>query len=180
MSMVIVNRSDIVDVANEIRTLSGTNNEMSFNDMKETLRSIDVSSGVSNCKIYEITLAKTSGWVKLLDLDDDVLAHINNPSLVVSLVNMSGYAYEQYSIAMATASNTPYSMINGYPVYGAASMQTSETSASHVSLFYPPNSTDTKVSIGGYGKFRIDGSAFYYKPTDCFIRSGTYRLTFTW
>jgi hypothetical protein len=58
--MVIVSREDIIDVANEIRTLSGTSNKMSFNDMKETLKNIDVSSSGTNIGADAISAHNTN------------------------------------------------------------------------------------------------------------------------
>lgn len=128
---------------------------------------------------YEITLAKASGWVLLTTLDEDVLAHINDPGLVVSLMNMSGYAYEFYSFPMVIASNTAQNSVSGYSMYGLSTRQSNETTIAGLWVYYPPNKTDTETGLGGTA-FRLDGNKYYFKPGDGFVRSGTYRLTFTW
>lgn len=130
-------------------------------------------------RTYELTLAKASGWVLLTTLDDDVLEHINDSRFAVSLTNMDGYAYEYYSISMAIASNTAQNMVNSYPVYGICARQTSETLTQMLNMFYPANKTDTSIGLGG-APFRIDGDKYYFRPADGYVRSGTYRLTFTW
>lgn len=128
---------------------------------------------------YELTLAKASGWVLLTTLDEDVLAHINDPELVVSLMNISGYAYEFYGISMVVASNTAQNMQGKYPQYGIGVRQNNETTAPAMQMYFPPNKTTTENTVGGV-EFRIDGDKYYFKPADGFIRSGTYRLTFQW
>lgn len=130
-------------------------------------------------KTYEITLATASGWVLLTTLDAEVLAHINDASLVVMLTNMSGYAYEWYSTAFASALNTNYAIMNGYPIYGTWGRQQSEAVHSIYPMYYAANNIIMNNSIGG-ALFRVDGAKYYFMPSDGFIRAGTYRLTFTW
>lgn len=131
-------------------------------------------------KNYEITLAKASGWVLLTTLDDDVVSHINDESLIVSLVNISPYAYEWYSGTMYLACNKPCGYNGNYAFYGSANRLNSETAVSLSAIYYPANSTDTNTGLGGNGAFRISGNKYYIKPGDGFISAGTYRLTFTW
>lgn len=133
-----------------------------------------------NCKMYEITLSKGSEWIKLIDLDAEVLEHINDKNFTVLLANMSDYVYEFYSGAFYVASNNPYGMENGYPVYGYSNRQTSESRNISVGMFYPANNTETSTNLGGYGAFRVDGNKYYLKPHDGFIRAGKYRLLFVW
>ena len=137
-------------------------------------------STATNCKIYEITLAKASGWVLLTELDADVLAHINDASLTVSLTPISSYTYEFYAGATFIACNTPWGYTNTYPAYGFAGREASATSCQANFIYYPPNNTGTNVAIGGHGMFRLDGSNYYLRPGDGYIKAGTYRLTFTW
>ncbi len=132
-------------------------------------------------RTYDLTLAKASGWVLLTTLDEDVLAHIDDPALVVSLVNLSGFLYENYSTPIVIASNTAVAQqtANKYPQYGTALRQGSETSASVLPIYYEPSKRDTAAALGG-ALFRLDGDKYYFKPADGFVRSGTYTLTFTW
>lgn len=134
----------------------------------------------TNHRIYEITLAKASGWVLLTKLDDDVLTHINDASFAVSLTPISSYVYEFYAGSIYIASNTPWGYSGSYPAYGLASREASATSCQTHYIYYPPNNTGTNTGIGGGGMFRIDGSNYYLMPGDGFIKGGTYRLVFTW
>ena len=141
---------------------------------------VDATAVSSNSKSYEITLAKASGWVLLTTLDADVLAHINDASLVVSLVRTGEYVYENYSTNMAVAANTPRGYTNSYPVYGMAQRQTGASSSTTDRIYYPANKTDTSTSIGGLAYFRINGSNYYIRASDGYVQSGTYYLTFMW
>lgn len=137
-------------------------------------------SPVVNCKSYDITLTKASGWVELVTLDADVLAHINDQNFTVLLVIKDAYAYEYYVGTTYICSNTPISMQSNYPVYGIANRKTSEANMTTTGIFYPANKTDTSESLGGNGIFRVNGSKYYLKPGDGYIRGGNYRLVFTW
>lgn len=163
----------------KIAELSGTGKKTLNTSGKYCEGDIEVNY-TPNCRSYEITLTKASGWVLLTTLDSDVLEHINDDKLVVSLSCISGYVYEYYSYQQCIVSNTPGGYYNKYPVYGMGLRENSPTSAIANSMYYPPNKTDTSVSIGGFGAFRLSGDKYYYIPGDGFIRTGTYRLTFTW
>ena len=132
------------------------------------------------CKIYEITLAKSSGWVKLITLDPEVLAHINDPKFTVVLAISSEYEFVSYSGCCYMATNTAFAMNGNYPVYGYSNRQGTTTSNGIQAIFYPANYTETSTSLGGLGCFRLNGSDYYLRPSDGYIRNGTYRLIFTW
>lgn len=136
------------------------------------------------CKIYEITLAKSSGWVLLTTLDDEVLAHINDANFVVTLKMTSDYAYTYYAGNTFIVGNTPigyYSATSAtVPVYGQCNRTTKETSTTTSAVFYPANKTDTTTTAGGNCMFRISGNKYYIRPGDGYVYAGTYRLTFTW
>lgn len=133
-------------------------------------------------KTYEITLAKASGWVLLTTLDDEVLSHINDESLIVSLVNISPYAYVWYTGNMYIVTNR----ILGYssaslPTYGMSSREQNETNTAVGHIRAPANNTSTAESTtNSYATFRITDGKYYIKPGDGFIKAGTYRLTFAW
>lgn len=128
---------------------------------------------------YELTLTKASGWVMLTALDEDVLEHINDPGLTVTLIRTAPYQYEFYATNFAFATNTPYCMAGKYPVYGVAARQSNETTSTNTHIYYPPAKTDTSESLGGWA-FRISDGKYYFKSADGFIGSGTYRLVFQW
>ena len=132
------------------------------------------------CKSYKLTIAKSSSWVKLLTLDPDILAHINDATFKVMLAIDDPYAYEFYSGNTYVAFNTPYAYINDLPVYGYNHRQASETLNQYASMFYPANNTDATCSLGGYGMFRLAGSDYYVMAGDGFIRGGNYTIVFTW
>lgn len=133
-----------------------------------------------NSKSYEITLAKASGWVLLTTLDAEVLAHINDANLVVTLVNMSAYAYEWYAGDMFIVCNKAFGRNGSYSTYGSANREASESAIQQGFIYYPANYNSTDTGIGGHAIFRVDGDSYYLKPGDGFIKAGTYKLTFAW
>lgn len=168
---------DLGAVADAIRSKTGSTEAMTLDQMPEAIAGIQTGGGRS--RVYEITLAKASGWVLLTELDDDVLAHIDDPSLALSLMNASGYEYEYYGVSMAVASNTPQNKQGNYPQYGAVVRQNNETVAASLPIYYPLNSTATTTGLGG-AAFLVDGHKYFFKPGDGFVRSGTYHLAFVW
>jgi hypothetical protein len=133
-----------------------------------------------NSKTYEITLTKASGWILLTTLDSEVVSHINDASLAVSLVNTSAYGYDKNTLSMCIVSNTPWGKQGNYSTYGFSGVVASETSTTVSQSYYAPNKTDTSTSIGGGGMFRISGNQYYFRPGGYYTRAGTYKLTFTW
>lgn len=135
-----------------------------------------------NTKSYEITLAKVAGWVLLTTLDDEVIEHINDENLFVSMVKISDYTYSWYTGIMHFVGNR----IIGYygsakrTVYGASNRETSETNCTFHLIFTPANSTSSSIVSGAYGQFRITDGKYYFCAGDGYIGDGTYKLTFTW
>ncbi len=130
-------------------------------------------------KSYEFTLAQASGWVLLTTLDNDVLKHINDETLVVTLCCLDAYSYVFYGASFSMASNRQIGKGGNYPVYGVIMRQAAETTINALPVYYPANKTDTSTSIGN-AAFRLDGNKYYGIPSDGFFRAGTYKLTFTW
>lgn len=149
-------------------------------DIAVTYSPSSTGGGETNCKIYEITLAKASGWILLTTLDAEVVEHINDASLVVCLSRVSAYAYEWYAGSMFIASNTPWGYNGSYPSYGFSGRESSTTACQADHVYYPANNTNWNLGIGGKGAFCVEGDQYWIKPTDGFIAAGTYRLTFTW
>ncbi len=141
---------------------------------------VDASTVATNTKSYTITLTKASGWVLLTKLDADVLAHINDASLVVSLARFGTYEYAYYCGNMFTAGNIPVGYSNSYPIYGLANREVSTTSMQINRNYYPANNTGSSDSLGGLGSFRVYNGNYYVKASDGYVAPGTYRLTFTW
>lgn len=133
-----------------------------------------------NSKTYEITLPKASGKILLLELDDDVLAHMDDPGLTVTLINVSEYSYERYSVAFVTISNTVFAVQGDVQMYGMALRQGSETGTTLGRVSCPANNTEENIAGSNIGWFILNDRNYYVKPADGFIRAGTYRLTFSW
>lgn len=133
----------------------------------------------TNTKSYEITLPKNYGWILLTALDDEVLEHINDANLIVSLVYLDPYSYEYYSGRIFLATNIQIGNVNGYPAYGMANKQPSETQHRLESVCYPANNTGSATGLGGT-VFRVKDGKYYIYPSDGYVVAGRYRLTFTW
>ncbi len=133
-----------------------------------------------NSKIYEITLAKSSGWVLLTTLDDNVIEHINDATLKVDFECLSPYVYTWYTGFIYHASNVPVGNYSNKTIYGYANRHQTETNTAMGQIYYPANHTVAEPHGGAFGQFRVDGNKYYIMPGDGFIGAGTYRLTFTW
>lgn len=132
---------------------------------------------------YEITLAKASGGVLLTTLDDDVLAHINDDNLIVSLINSSPYVYEWYAGDTYFCGNRKIGVAQGgYDIFGVCNRHQSESGTAATAIPTPANNTEvmTQPLSVFAGLFYLEDKKYYMKPGDGFIRAGTYRLTFTW
>lgn len=138
------------------------------------------SGGTTNAKVIDFTIAKKSGWILLTTLDDEVLSHINDNTFNVLLCSRDAYVYESYSIYRANAGNIQSGKnVNGQPLYGVASLQSAESTASFVDCCVPANNTNTTIYSSTYG-FRVEGSNYYFKPRDGFFIGGNCRLIFSW
>lgn len=132
-------------------------------------------------KTYEITLAKSSGWIFLVNLDSEVLEHINDEQLVVTLINTDTYQYvSSYSGNCYLVKNNPNGYNGNYPVYGYSNRINSATSIAQDVIYYPANNTTKSTNLGGKATFWLDSGKYYMQPSDGFITAGTYRLTFMW
>ena len=132
-------------------------------------------------RIYELTLAKASGWVLLTALDDDVLQHINDEDLTVTLQLMSDFSIVTYVLNVAIATNKQQlsATSSNYPVYGVGLRQNNATNIAHLPIYYPANKTDTSTSLGG-AQFRITDGKYYFRPGDGYLGASIYKLIFSW
>lgn len=137
-------------------------------------------SGVQNVKVYDKTYDNSSGWVLIHTFDEEELSHINDDTFNVCLFCTDPYAYAFYSGCAYMVQNTPMLMNGSYPVYGVCNRQINETTMNVGQISYPANNTGTDTGLGGNGIFRVDGSNYYLKPGDGFIRNGNFRLILTW
>lgn len=135
---------------------------------------------VSRTKIYEITLAHVGGWVLLTTLDEEVLAHINDPNIVVSFMRLGDYLHTNQTVSLALATNRKMGVYStSYAYYGLSCRANTATSTSFNGIFYPANDSGASTSLGGT-QFKLNGNKYYIRPYDVGINPGTYRLTFTW
>jgi hypothetical protein len=134
----------------------------------------------TRCKSYEITLAKQYGRILLATLDSEVLEHINDTSLVVTLNNMSDYVLSKYTGYNYLVRNVSTGMVGTLDVYGMGDRVQSAESTAPFNIYYPANYTGTSTSNGGYGVFHLIDGKYYITPGDGYIAAGTYRLTFIW
>jgi hypothetical protein len=163
----------------KIAELSGTGKKTLKTSGKYCEGDIEVNY-TPNSRSYEITLTKASGWVLLSALDADVLEHINDDSLVVSLSCIDAYAYEVYALTKVIVGNIPCGYDGEYPIYGLATRTSNETTTMKAGVYYKANNTGTSTSLSSLGVFRIEGNKYYVKPGDGYIKTDTLRLTFTW
>lgn len=163
-----------------IAEMSGTGNKVLNTSGKYLEGDVEVNY-TPRSKTYEITLAKASGELLLTTLDDEVLEHINDENLTVTLQIISAYAFETYIVNMAMATNKQQSSITSsyYPIYGVLIRQSNATTATPQFMYYPANKTDSNNNLG-YGYFKVSDGKYYFKPTDGFVSASTYKLTFTW
>jgi hypothetical protein len=132
-----------------------------------------------NVRTYEITLTKKSGWTTLTTLDADVLAHMNDADLTVTLEKLGAYEYVYYAVPYMIAKNAQLCISAGYPMYGIAVRVSGENGANAPFCYYKPNDSTTDVSLGK-PRFRLNGNNYLAMPADGFFAAGTYRLTFNW
>lgn len=141
---------------------------------------VDINAVATNSKAYEITLPKTYNWVLLTVLDADVLEHINDDSLVVSLVNLTPTLAEYYSGSIYIVTNKVIGNYNGTNLYGVSSRRYSATNTAFNGNTRPANNTDSSEDNATFGNFRIADGKYYVRPGDGYIDAGTYKLTFAW
>lgn len=134
----------------------------------------------TNTKSYEVTLGKATGWVLMTTLDDEVIAHINDAHLIVSIAKISDNDIVKQCTTGGFATNTSIGVQGSYPVYGGCLMTTTDTACSGYQVYYPPNNTGSNTGLGGRLAFRLSGKSYYVSVPSYYIHEGTYRLTFTW
>lgn len=133
-----------------------------------------------NSMTYDITLPKTYNWILLTTLDADVLEHINDENLIVSLVNLTPTLSVYYSGCLFIAMNKVIGNYNGVDIYGTSVRRYSATNSAFNGNTRPANNTDSSEDNLTFGNFKIIDGKYYVRPGDGYIDAGTYRLTFTW
>ena len=140
---------------------------------------IDISY-TPNSRTYEITLSKAYNWVLLTALDADVLEHINDEKLVVTLVNTNPHEFVSYAGNMYMAFNKTIGNFNGTTLYGVSNREYSATNMSFNGITLPANNTESIEDNASFGGFKVSDGKYYVRPGDGYIRAGNYKLTFTW
>ena len=141
---------------------------------------VDASTVATNVKIYDLTLSGGSGWVLLTKLDDIVLQHINDTSMVASFVCTDPYVYSFYAARFCIATNNQQGTHSGRAIYALTSRQPAEATMHYQASPYPANYTGTTDSLGSYSTFRFANNSYYLRPADGYVAAGHYRLTFVW
>lgn len=162
-----------------IAELSGTGSKTLQTSAKYCEGDVEVAYAPRS-KTYEITLTKAYGQILLATLDAEVLAHINDASLVVTLTNMTPYVYSKYTGYNYMVRNMSYGKYSSNEIYGMGDRVQSETHTAPHNIYYPANYTGTSTSNGGYATFHYISGKYYITPGDGYIGAGTYRLTFMW
>ena len=155
------------------------NNE-ALRDILEDVNALPSAGGGGRSRSYDITLAQASGWVLLTALDADVLAHINDPGMMVTLRRVGGHEYAFYAGTVFTCGNNQIGAHRDQPVYGIASRMTSETATSSGLMLSPANNTERADAATGMGEFQVQDGAYYIRPGDGFIAACDWRLVFNW
>lgn len=133
-------------------------------------------------RTYEITLPKSSGWVLLTALDEDVLAHIDDDNFIATLTNTSPYEYEWYAGETYFVTNRQAGIhLQTHTVYGWGNRMHDETTTASGVILRPAKNREKTTSISSeLGAFALVDGQYFIKPGDGFIKAGVYRLTFTW
>lgn len=139
---------------------------------------------IVNSYVTTTTLAThQSANVILCEIPSDVYTHINDNSFAVSIYNLTPNVLQDYDEFMVMANNNPDNPVTGsnYRVYGCGLRKTSASIIIQPNnVYYPPNSTDNNTSLGGVGKFWINGNNLMYKSASYFLAAGTYKIVFSW
>lgn len=155
-------------------------NNDALRDILADVNELPDGGGGGRSRSYDITLAQASGWVMLTALDADVLAHIGDPGLIVSLRRVGEHEYAFYAGTVFTAGNNQIGAHGTQPVYGIASRMTAEGTTSAGMILSPANNTERPSSATGMGEFQVLDGAYYIRPGDGFIAAGDWRLVFHW
>lgn len=137
---------------------------------------------VENCYITTTTIAThQSTNVALCEMPSDVYSHRNDNTFSVAIYNLTPSGLQNYDDFMAMANNNPDNPVtSNYPVYGCGARKASANVVQPSIMYYPPNSTNNVTSLGGLGKFWINGNNLMYKSASYFLGAGTYKIVFTW
>lgn len=134
------------------------------------------------CFIAIKTLAThQSANVALCTLPDEVYAHKDDPSFTVSLVNLTPASlsnYDDYMVIACNNTNLPKNSNNF--VFHGIGLRKSSSGATKFDLWYPPNDTNNRTSLGGIGKFWLNGKVLTYKSNQYWLGAGTLQIVVSW
>ena len=135
-----------------------------------------------NCYIMNKVLAThQSANVALCTLPDEVYAHKDDPSFTVSLVNLTPASLSNYDDYMVIAcNNTDLPKNSNNFVFHGMGLRKSSSGATKFDLWYPPNDTNNSTSLGGIGKFWMNGKVLTYKSNQYWLGAGTLRVVVSW
>lgn len=143
---------------------------------------VNVPVGATNAYTTTMTLAThQSTNVALCTLPDDVYAHRNDDSFTVAMVNMTPDLLTTYDDFYILAGNNPNNpKVGNNTAYGVGMRKNSATAVGADRVFYPPKSTDNSTSLGGTGKFWLNGKVLTYKSSGYYLGAGTYMIVVFW
>lgn len=138
--------------------------------------------GALNVFMTTMTLGTHSSTnVALCTLPDDVYAHRNDDSFTVALVNTTPASLDTYDDYYLLACNNPNNpKVGNYTSYGVGLRKNSATAVGINQIFYPPKDTNNTTSLGGAGKFWLNGKVLTYKSAGYYLGAGTYKIAVFW
>lgn len=171
----------LTDIADAIRAKTGSSSTMTLDEMPTNIANIP--TGVSNVYTTTYTLSEhNSGNVSLCTLPDSVYAHKDDDNFTVVIINTtptSIQANDDYNIMACNNTNLPKQ--NGsYTVYGKGLRKSASSVTTGLVVYYPPNSPDNSLSLGGIGKFWMNGKVLTYKSSSYFLSAGTHQIVIFW
>ena len=139
-------------------------------------------AGATNVYTTTMTLAThSSNNVALCTLPDEAYAHRNDDTFVVAMVNTTPASLETYDDYYLLACNNPNTpKVGNYTSYGVGLRKNSATAIGINQIFYPPKDTNNTTSLGGAGKFWLNGKVLTYKSSCYYLGAGTYMIVVFW
>ena len=172
--------TDITNAYSAVNTKGGTiPTNKNTENLIDSINSIKYIPNVYKTNFTLDTHQSTN--VKLCTLPDYVYSHINdtNFSVTMRMINFSNLQVnDDYFIYATNNSSAPTQ--SSQIVHGVLQRKASANLVQNNWCYYPPNSTDNKTSLGGFGKIWHDGNELKYKSNSYFLGAGTYEIIISW
>lgn len=170
------------NVSSKTITANGTYAASSDNVDGFSQVTVNVPVGASNVYTTTMTLGThSSANVALCTLPDEAYAHRNDDTFAVTMVNTTPASLETYDDYYLLACNNPNNpKVGNYTSYGVGLRKNSATAVGMNQVYYPPKSTDNAISLGGAGKFWLNGKVLTYRSAGYYLGAGTYMIVVFW